>query len=127
MTIMIGGIIPLGLLALFLWKKLSLLAYASAGMWAVLGFLAFQLSTSPSPAQIQDIYMALFWVCIALVITMVLLPLAIREKKDPEEIYVDDFDHELDSNLESIRKIKRDETRRTRKPRPGYLERTGRV
>jgi hypothetical protein len=77
-------------------------------MWALFGFFAFQTSTSPSPAQIQDIYMALFWVCVALVITMALLPLVMREKKEPEELYVD----ELDTDLEKTGQKKREQSKK---------------
>lgn len=117
MAMLVFGILPLGFLGLFLWKRLSLLAYGSAAMWALFGFFAFQASTSPDPAHIQDIYMALFWVCAALVIVMVLLPLVMREKKEPEEIYVDD----LDSDLEKIQP-KKD---RPRREKPSRFAKTG--
>lgn len=108
MEMLVFGILPLGLLGLFLWKRLALLAYGSAVTWGLFGFFAFQTSTSPSPAQIQDIYMALFWVCIAFVITMMFLPLVMREKKEPEELYVD----ELDTDLEKTGQKKREQSKK---------------
>jgi hypothetical protein len=118
MAMLVFGILPLGFLGLFLWKRLSLLAYGSAATWGLFGFFAFQQSTSPDPAHIQDIYMALFWVCVALIIVMVLLPLVMREKKEKEEIYAND----LDRDLEQIQP-KKD---RPRKEKPSRFAQTGR-
>ena len=120
-------ILALVMVALFIWKRHAFLSYAAAGAWIMLGITAMLDSESTSPINITDVNMALFWLCVAFTIACALLPLAMREKKDKGELYADDLDHELDNDLESTGKIKRDETRRTRKPRPGYLERTGRV
>ena len=89
---MLFGMLALGLLFGFIWKKYGFLAYGAAGVWALLGFLALTTSSSNSPAEITDVYMGLFWLCIAFVIGCSLLPTVMREKPSPDDIYVDEID-----------------------------------
>lgn len=63
----------------YVFKRMELL-FASAGGWFVLGIYSYTRSTSPSPTEITDIYMGLFWLCVALVITFAMLPIAMRQK-----------------------------------------------
>lgn len=86
------GILGLGLVFGFIWKKYGWLAYGAAGAWALLGFFALTTSSSSSPAQITDVYMGLFWLCIAFVIGCSLLPTVMRDKPSPDDIYVDEID-----------------------------------
>lgn len=86
------GMLALGLLILFFWKKSSVAAYGAAGVWILLGFQALDQSTSPSPAQIQDTYMGLFWLCVVFTIACILLPLIMREKPSKDDVYADEYD-----------------------------------
>lgn len=89
---MLFGMLGLGLLFGFIWKKYGFLAYGAAGVWGLLGFLALTTSSSSSPAQITDVYMGLFWLCMAFVIGCSLLPTVMREKRSKDDLYVDEID-----------------------------------
>lgn len=65
----------------YIWRR-NELAFAAAGGWAVAAFFVFDRSASTNPTEITDIYMGLFWLFISLVITCVLLPMFLRERKD---------------------------------------------
>jgi hypothetical protein len=84
----------LGLSLAWVWKRQGLFAYAAAGFWLFLGLMAYQTSTSPSPLEMTDIYMGLFWVCMGMVITFVLLPTLMREKPVSSDIAVDEWEGE---------------------------------
>ena len=86
------GMLGLGLVFGFIWKKYAWLAYGAAGVWALLGFLALETSSSASPAEITDVYMGLFWLSIGFVIACSLLPTVMRDKPSPDDIYVDEID-----------------------------------
>ncbi len=86
------GMLGLGLVFGFIWKKYAWLAYGAAGAWALLGFLAFQTSSSASPAEITDVHMGLFWLSIGFVIACSLLPTVMRDRPSKDDIYVDDID-----------------------------------
>ena len=86
------GMLALGLMIVFFWKKAQIAAYGAAGVWILLGFQALAQSTSPNPAQIQDTYMGLFWLCIVFTIACIFLPLIMRERPSKDDIYVDDLD-----------------------------------
>jgi hypothetical protein len=82
----LGNIILLGILmfaslactiAAYGFRKAPI-AYLGAGLWALLGFFAFTLSTSLSPIQITDIYMGLFWLAIAMVIVSIFEPMVMK-------------------------------------------------
>jgi len=82
----LGNIILLGILmfasltctiAAYGFRKASI-AYLGTGLWALLGFFAFTLSTSLSPIQITDIYMGLFWLTIAMVIVSIFEPMIMK-------------------------------------------------
>ena len=105
---MLFGMLALGLVFGFIWKKYAFLAYGAAGVWALLGFLAFQTSDSASPAEITDVYMGLFWLSIGFVIACSLLPTVMRDKPSPDDIYVDDIDEVTGEP------IKKEEPRRKR-------------
>ena len=86
------GILGLGLTFGFFWKRSPFFAYGAAGAWVLLGFTSFVESASNSPAEITDVYMGLFWLCVAFTIACALLPTIMREKPSKEDIYVDDID-----------------------------------
>lgn len=81
-----GSMFQLGLIVLalgftvsgYIFRK-SALAYAAAGCWVLLGFFAFQLSSSSNPTQITDVYMGLFWLCMMLTIVCILEPSIMKE------------------------------------------------
>jgi len=98
-------ILALTLTALFFFLKHGILGYGAAGGWALLGFTAFQSSTSTNPAEITDTYMALFWLCIAFAIGCSLLPTVMREKPSKDDLYVDEIDRPL---YESFQKDEED-------------------
>ena len=77
--------LALGFTGMFFWKRIGLLAYGAAGSWAVGAFQCFQTSGSSSPVNITDVWMALFWMCIALVLGMALMPTVMRPKPEKEE------------------------------------------
>jgi len=91
MILWLFGFLGMGLLGMFFWKRIGFLSYGAAGLWALLGFQALQSSGSPSPVQITDTYMALFWLCIAFVIACSLLPSVMKEKL-PKEEFIEDVD-----------------------------------
>lgn len=116
------GMLALGLMIIFFWKKSQVAAYGAAGVWILLGFQALAQSTSPSPAQIQDTYMGLFWLCVVFTIACILLPLVMREKPSPDDLYVDEVDEVTGE------KIPRKEGDDKVKPgqKPSRFSRTGR-
>ena len=89
-------ILALVMVVLFIWKRYAFLAYTAAGAWIMLGVTALLDSESASPINVTDTNMALFWLCVGLTITFALLPTVMREKKEPEEIYVEDLDRDLE-------------------------------
>jgi|GEM_PF-4230458 len=91
------GFLGLGLIGLFLWKRIAFLAYAAAGVWALMGFQSFQSSAGTNPTQIVDTYMALFWLAISLVLACVLIPALMREKPEPGDMYADDVGDDVSS------------------------------
>lgn len=84
-------LLPLGLLALFFWRRSAFLAFFSAGGWLLLGFYSFNVSNS-SPMPITDIYMGLFWLCVGATIGCVFLPAVMREKASPDDVYPEEAD-----------------------------------
>ncbi len=86
------GILGLGFTYGFFWKRSSLFAYGAAGMWALLGFVSFQASSSGNPANITDVYMGLFWMCVGFTIACALLPTVMRERPEMGEIYAETDD-----------------------------------
>jgi len=60
------------------------LAFITAGAWAVLAFYCYTLSASTSPIEITDIYMALFWIGIAMVAVSAFEPAVMRTKEESE-------------------------------------------
>lgn len=79
------AILTLGLSLAYTWKRQGFFAYAASVFWLFLGIIAYQTSASPSPLEMTDIYMGLFWVCVGMVITFALLPAMTREKVVKEE------------------------------------------
>lgn len=92
LLLILFGFLAMGLTGTFLWKKYNLLSFGCAGMWALLGFTALQQSESTSPTDITDSYMGLFWLCITFTIAFMLLPLVVRAKPEPDEIYPEELD-----------------------------------
>ena len=91
MELVLFGLLGLGFTIGFFWKRSAFFAYGAAAIWALLGFLAMQRSAGANPTQIVDVYMGLFWLCVAFVVACVLLPNVMREKPEKE-----DGDVELD-------------------------------
>lgn len=83
------GFLGLGLLGLFLWKRLAFLAYGAAGVWGLMGFQALQTSAGSNPTEITDTYMALFWLSIGFVVACSLIPTLMREKPEKQDEDVD--------------------------------------
>ena len=92
--ILLGGLASV-LLTLFVWKRLAFLSYASAGIWALLAFSAFNLSASPNPATITDTYMGLFWMGLGLTIACALIPTLLRPKPEPDDYPMDALGDDL--------------------------------
>ena len=89
--LVICGVLALGLLVIFFWKKSAVAAYGASGLWVLLGFVAMGLSSSPV-FPIEDTYMGLFWMGIAFCIACVLLPSVMREKPSKDDIYPEEVD-----------------------------------
>jgi len=83
--------IPIVFMIAFFWKKSNVLAFVAAGGWVLLGFFAFGQSDS-TVFPITDVYMGLFWLCIAATIGCVLLPAVMREKPSKDDIYPEEVD-----------------------------------
>ena len=88
------AILTLGLSMGYTWRRYGFFAYAASAFWLFLGLLAYQSSTSTSPLKFTDVYMGLFWVCMGMVITFVLLPTLMREKPVSSDIAVDEWEGE---------------------------------
>jgi len=86
MMFLVFAIIPLALLGFWVAKRDGFLAYAASGTFLLLAFMAMQQSSSPSPAEITDVYMGLFWIGMGMTITCALLPTLTREKVEKEEV-----------------------------------------
>lgn len=96
----------------------TILAFASAGAWVILGVYSYTQSTAT-----WDIYYALFWLSMGMVLVCVLVPAVLREKKE-EDISADDIDEygdkDLMADMETNRKDKErfDKLSGSRKQRP---------
>ena len=88
------AILTLGLSLGYSWKNQGFFAYAASAFWLFLGLLSYQTSTSTSPLGFTDIYMGLFWVCMGMVVTFVLLPTLMREKPVSSDIVVGEWEDE---------------------------------
>jgi len=97
MALWLFGFLGLGLLGMFFWKRIAFLSYGAAGVWALMGFQALQASASGNPTQITDTYMALFWLSIGFVIACSLIPTLMREKPEPDDVYVDGVGDDVSS------------------------------
>lgn len=124
LLLILFGFMALGLTGGFFWKQAGILGYGAAGMWALLGFTAFQSSSSASPAAITDTYMALFWLCMAFVIGCALLPTVMQPKVTVEDDGIDEIDRPLHDSFKKdeedrayIDKIMPRRARRARNPR----------
>lgn len=80
------AILTLGLSLAYTWKRQGFFAYAATAFWLFLGLLSYQVSTSPNPLAFTDIYMGLFWVCMGMTVTFVLLPTLTKEKPVSSDI-----------------------------------------
>lgn len=87
-------VLALGLLiaAFALSSGRKLLAFASAGAWALLGVYSYTKS-----ASLWDVYYSLFWLAMAMTFACALIPAVLREKK--EEPAVEDTDEYGDKDL----------------------------
>ena len=89
--LVICGLLALGLLVIFFWKKSAVAAYGASGLWVLLGFVAMGQSSS-TVFPIQDTYMGLFWMAWVFCIACALLPSVMREKPSKDDIYVEEID-----------------------------------
>ena len=113
---MIYGLMGLALIAIIggLALKNIVIVIFSAGAWALLGFYSYGLSTSPSPAQITDVYMGLFWLAMMMTIASMFLGIYLRPRKEDkgEDIALIDDTAETEKEFDEIRQ-------ETRVPRIG--------
>lgn len=86
------AVLAMGFTGMFFWKRMAVLAFGAAGSWALLGFLSLTTSTAASPTEITDVWMGMFWLCMMFTVACALLPAIMREKPEPEDIYVDNVD-----------------------------------
>ena len=114
------GMLMLGFIFLCLGLTISsyvlrkgVLAYAGAGAWMILGTYSYTQSAGG-----WDIYMALFWLCMAMLLASVLEPVAMRTKAEEivdEEVEVDEAMAELkamQSYLDNVVSLPRRRSRR---------------
>ncbi len=94
MLFIVVAVLALGLSLGYSWKRQGFFAYVASAFWLFLGLLSYQTSTSTSPLEFTDVYMGLFWVCMGMVITFVLLPALTREKPIPSDIAGDEWEGE---------------------------------
>jgi hypothetical protein len=94
MLFLVVAILTLGLSLGYAWKRYGFFAYVASAFWLFLGLLSYQTSTSTSPLEFTDVYMGLFWVCMGMVITFVLLPTLMREKPVASDIAGDEWEGE---------------------------------
>lgn len=131
LVLMLFGFLGLGLTISFFWKHMGMLAYGAAGMWALLGFNAFQLSASTNPTEITDTYMALFWLSVIFAVGCALLPAIMRPKPEPQADDIDE-DRELMADIEASerdreRMDKLFNTGRKRRPRRSKMSKFART
>lgn len=119
MLLVLLGFMALVFLVVFFWKKAQMAAYGAAGVWTLFGIQAMQQSTSPNPAQIQDVYMGLFWLGIVFTIACIFLPLVMREKPSPDDLYMDEIDEVTGEPKE------KDEPKKKRRPFLSRFSKTG--
>jgi hypothetical protein len=60
----------------------SILAFIGGAFWFMFGISSFMQSASSNPTNITDVYMGLFWLGIALMITCVLEPALMGKPKE---------------------------------------------
>ena len=94
MLFLVVAVLTLGLSLGYSWKRQGFFAYAASAFWLFLGLIGYQTSTSPSPLEMTDIYMGLFWVCMGMGVTFVLLPTLMREKPVSSDIVVGEWEDE---------------------------------
>ena len=114
------GFLGLGLIGMFLWKRIAFLSYAAGGVWALMGFQALQSSAGSNPTQIVDTSMALFWLAISLVLACALIPALMREKPEPGDVYADDVGDDVSGFFPEQKT-----TTRARRPLMSEFSRTG--
>jgi hypothetical protein len=120
-------LMAMGMMTLFVWKRIGLFSFGAAGVWALLAFLGFQQSGAGAPIPITDVYMGVFWIGVAFTIICAFLPMIMREKPDPDDVYIDDFD-EVTGQLTGRHKRgdkPQDEPLKRKKPIPSSFSMTG--
>jgi len=105
MSLALFGILALGFsVATFALKEgRRILCWVSAGTWLLLGITGYNYSDA-----LWDTYYALFLFSEIMVLTFALLPVALREKKEPEEI--DEFAEENRELIDDVERSERDKT-----------------
>jgi len=106
--------VAIGLTLGWVWKREGFLAWGAAAVWLLLGFTAMAESTSPSPAQISDVYMGLFWLCIGFTIEE-------RTTEGSEDLIKGIEGEDLSSMMD-----RSEESPQTKKTRPSRFSQTGR-
>lgn len=73
------------------------LSYGAGGAWVVMAFYAMGQSASPNVTEITDIYMALFWIGIGMVLVCMLEPVIYRKAKALAEEVADLTEEETEA------------------------------
>jgi len=73
------------------------LSYGAGGAWVVMAFYAMGQSDSPNPTQITDIYMALFWIGLGMLLVCMLEPVIYRKAKALAEEVAELSDEEVEA------------------------------
>lgn len=112
-------ILPIGLMIAGLALKNQIILVASAAGWAVLGFYSYSVSDSASSTAITDVYMGLFWLCIAMIIASIFVSIYLKPRPEDkaEEVKLFDDSAELEAEFNDIRKETRIPKIGTRKRR----------
>ena len=109
------------------------LSYGAGGAWVVLAFYSMSKSASPNVTEITDIYMALFWIGLGMVLVCMLEPVIYRKAKalaeevaelSDSESLQKDFDN-LHKEMSSIRLRPRGNRKPKRKM--SKFEKTGEI
>lgn len=121
-------ILALGFTAFCYIFRKGAMAFAAAGGWMVMAVYALGKSDSPNPTQITDIYMALFWLGISLVIVSVMEPLIM--KAPGKELQDEETLSEMGGIEKDYDEIRKEMDvgsmfRRRRKPKQSKFSRTG--
>jgi Ca2+/Na+ antiporter len=80
-----------------------ILSFVAAGFWVITGVSAYTTSV-----KLWDIYYALFWLCMAMVIVCALIPSVLKEKQEESDQDIDQLDEADRPLYEDIKKSQKD-------------------